>query len=444
MKPSPFEPPRLVDFARGDATGLAVPAHAEALLEAGPQFLTEAFRAFGSISPENRVTRITACEPFAGGNSGHKLLLSVEYAKPEPGLHTDLFVKFSRDFADAFRDRRRHELEAEVRLASLSRLADFPVNVPVPYFADINSVCGTGVLITQRIAFGQGGVEPLLRKCMDHELADPTGHYRAIVTALARLAAGHKSGRLSPEVQELFPFDLDTTAALNPIPWTEAQLRERIAAYAAFAERCPQLLPADLTTADFIARLEHEAVRALRHEQAIRRFLHADPDFVALCHWNTNVDNAWFWRDAEGVLQCGLLDWGLVRQMNVAGALWGGLCGASPEIWNTRLDELLSRFIHELQFHGGPSLNAADLRLHLNLSVVMLGLALLIDLPALALSRLPDIVEASGPLDPILFRDEVVRGFLHVFTAFLNVWRHQDIGDALDQVLERSGSLRPA
>lgn len=436
MKPAQFERPEVVDFARGDATGLAIPAHAEALRAAGPQFLTDAFRAFGSISPENRVVRITRCEPFAGGNSGHKLLLSVEYAKAEPGLHADLFVKFSRDFTDTFRDRRRHELEAEVRLASLSRLADFPVSVPVAYFADINSDSGTGALITQRIAFGEGGVEPLLRKCMDHELADPIAHYRAIVTALARLAAGHKSGRLSPQVEALFPFDPETTAALNPITWTEPQLRERIANYAAFAASCPQLLPADLATPEFIARLEEEAVRALRHQPAIRRFLHADSDFIALCHWNTNIDNAWFWRDPTGELQCGLLDWGLVRQMNVAGALWGGLCGASPEIWNTRLDELLSLFIKELQAHDGPQLNPAELKLHLNLSVAMLGLALLIDLPALALSRLPEIVDASGPLDPILFKDEVVRGFLHVFTAFLNVWRHHDIGASLDQVLE--------
>ena len=39
----------------------------------------------------------------------------------------------------------------------------------------------------------------------------------------------------------------------------------------------------------------------------------------------------------------------------------------------------------------------------------------------------------------ILFRDEVVRGFLHVFTAFLNVWRHNDFGASLDRVLEPAG-----
>jgi hypothetical protein len=148
----------------GDATGLAIPAHGEALRVAGEAFLTEAFRSFGSLSQDNRIVRITRCEPFFGGNSGQKLLLSVEYAHAEPGLHTDLFVKFSRDFTDAFRDRRRHELEAEVRFAALSRLPNFPINVPAACFADFHRESGTGLLITQRIAFGGGGIEPL--RCM--------------------------------------------------------------------------------------------------------------------------------------------------------------------------------------------------------------------------------------------------------------------------------------
>ena len=433
-----YDEPVLLDVVRGDATGLAVPAHEEALRAAGAAFLTEAFHAFGALSADNRVVRITHMEPFPGGNSGHKLRLSVEYARAAPDLHTDLFVKFSRDFADAFRDRRRYELEAEVRLATLSRHPNFPVDVPTAYFADFHHESGTGVLITQRIAFGAAGVEPLRRKCMDHELDEPVAYYRATVAALARLAGAQQSGRLSPQVDALFPFAPDEAAADNPIPWTEPQLRERVARYAAFAASCPQLLPDDLTTPQFIARLEDEAVRILRHEPEVRRFLHADRDFIALCHWNTNIDNAWFWRGPSGVLQCGLLDWGLVRQMNVGGALWGGLCGAGRDLWDNHLDGLLELFIAELQAHGGAKLEAAELRLHLDLSAAMLGLALMMDVPALVLSRLPQAAQAKDPLDPILFQDEVARGFLHVFTAFLNLWRMHDFGASLDEVLKRT------
>jgi hypothetical protein len=432
-----YDDPVVLDSVRGDGTGLAIPAHAEALRAAGEAFLTDAFRSFGSLSADNRIVRITRFEPFSGGNSGHKLHLSVEYARAEPGLHTDLFVKFSRDFNDAFRDRRRHELEAEVRLAALSRLPSFPISVPAACFADFHRESGTGILITQRIAFGSNGIEPLRPKCMDHELADPLAYYKAIVSALARLAAAQKSGALSPEVDVLFPFDFETAAVDIPIPWDEQQLRERVARYAAFAASCPQLLPPAVASTQFITRLERDAIRFLRHEATIKRFLNANRDFIALCHWNTNIDNAWFWRDAAGRLQCGLLDWGMVRQMNVACALWGGLCGASLEIWDRHLDELLTLFSDELQAHGGPRLDVAELKLHMHLSVAMLGLALMMDVPALVLSRLPEAVSARSPLDPLLHKSEVARSFLHVFTSFLNLWETHDFGTSLDRLLER-------
>lgn len=431
------------NFVRGDFTGLMIPAHAESLREVGAEFLTNAFRHFGSLAPDNRVARITHFEPFAGGNSGHKLILSVEYAREEAGLHSDLFVKFSRDYADVFRDRRRHELESEVHLATLSRRPEFPVHVPAAYFADFNRHSGTGILVTQRIAFGSGGTEPLQPKCMDHMLADPLAHYSAIVTALAQLAAAHKSGALSPMVEELFPFDPEMPVATIAIPWNEQQLRDRVARYAEFASRIPRLLPQRLAAPQFIAKFEKEAVHFLRHEAIIHRFLHGNSNFVALCHWNTNIDNAWFWRDATGTLRCGLLDWGLVRQMNVAAALWGGLSAAGHEIWGRHLNELLAHFAAELSAHGGPKLDIDELKLHLDLSVALLGLALMMDVPALVLSRLPECVDAAGPLDPVLRKSEVARCFLHVFTNFLSLWQTYDFGTSLDRMLQMTGNTNP-
>lgn len=429
--------PESVDFVRGDATGLRLPAHPEALEQAGAAYLTEAFRAYGSIAAENSVARIIRCEPCHAGNSGQKLFLSVEYAQAEPGLHSELFVKFSRHFTDAFRDRRRYEHEAEVRLAALSRLPAFPVHVAVPYFADFNHESGTGVLITQRIAFGEDGIEPLRPKNMDHELANPLEYYRATLTALARLAAAHKSGRLSPQADELFPFDAEAARAEMPIPWDQRQLREKVAAIGSFIESCPWLLLGDASAPQFIARLQHDALRFLEQEAAVRRFLYADPDYVALTHWNTHIDNAWFWRDTSGVLQCGLLDWGMVRQMNFAIGLWGGLSGASPEFLDGHLDELLALFVGELQASGGPRLDVGELKLRFDLAVAIIGLALLMDAPALVQSRLPDVADASSLTDPLLRRNQVANGFLHTFAAFLNLWARDDFGASLDRMLER-------
>jgi hypothetical protein len=127
----------------------------------------------------------------------------------------------------------------------------------------------------------------------------------------------------------------------------------------------------------------------------------------------------------------------MVRQMNVATALWGGLCGASLEIWNDHIEGLLALFIAELHANGGPQLDIAELKLHLKLTVAILGLALLMDAPSLVLSRLPEAVDAEGTLDPVMHKSEMARSFLHVFTAFLNLWQTHNFGAALDELLAR-------
>jgi hypothetical protein len=274
---------------------------------------------------------------------------------------------------------------------------------------------------------------------MDHELSEPLAYYRAILTTLARLAAAHKSGLLSPQIDTHFPFDPGTAAAADPIPWDERQLRELVARYATFAARYPQLLPSNVATPQFVSRLERDAVRFLRYEATVKRFLHANNDFIALCHYNANIDNVWFWRDPSGALQCGLLDWGRARQMNVAYALWGCLCGASLDVWDRHLDELLALFAGELHAGGGPRLDMAELRIHLHFYVATMGLATLMEAPTLVLSRLPEAASASGPLDPVFRKNDIARGFLHVFTAFLNLWQTHDFGASLDRLLEREG-----
>lgn len=93
------------DWVPGDMSRLSIPAHAEALRIAGKTFLTTVFRAGGALAADNRVAAVTRLEEWAGGSTGRKLLLSVTYEKPAPGLHTELFVKFSRDFADPRRGR---------------------------------------------------------------------------------------------------------------------------------------------------------------------------------------------------------------------------------------------------------------------------------------------------------------------------------------------------
>ena len=423
----------------GDDTGLSIPAHGEALRGAGEAWLTEAFRAFGSISAANRIKRITRWERCPGGSTGQKFYLSVEYASPEPQQHTDLFVKFSRDFTDKVRDDRgKYEMESEVRLAALSRLESFPIRVARPYFADFHGESKTGILITQKIAFGVDGVEPHRPKCMDYEMQDALTHYRTIFRALARIAAAHKSGRLSASIAERFPYDPDVAAAAAPIGYNEVEMHELVQQYADFAAQCPQLLPAAIRRPEFIAGLDRDTCRVLQHEATIKRFLQSNPNLIALCHWNAQIDNAWFWRDGANDLHCGLLDWGHVNQMNVAFPLWGCLCGADQEIWDEHFDDLLGLFAGEFLENGGARIDIAELKLHLLLYMALMGVSYFMASPSRILSRMPEAIHATGPRDPMFRNNETGRNNLHCLSIFLNLWERQQFGSVLDEFLTRS------
>ena len=137
-----------LDWVTGDRSALAFPSHTAALRADASQFLTKAFHSSGALAPDNRVVDVTDFKELSTGGTGRKLMLRVAYARADLKLHRDLFVKFSRDFADEIRDRSRHMMDSEVRVAALSQQPGFPVRVPQCYFADFHADSGTGILIT--------------------------------------------------------------------------------------------------------------------------------------------------------------------------------------------------------------------------------------------------------------------------------------------------------
>jgi hypothetical protein len=429
--------PALIDFVRGDDTGLQIPAHPEALRAGGVDFLTKAFQTFGALAADNRVTRITRFEKCDGGSTGQKLFLSIEYAKPAPDLHTDLFVKFSRDFTDPIRDARgKVEMVTEIGFAPITRQPGFPINVPVAYFADFHRESYTGFVITQRIPFGVGAIEPHRKKAHDHELPDVLEYYSVVMQALGRIAGAHRAGRLSSDIARRFPYD-PNGRAVEAIPHGADKIRTLIAEYADYAAKAPQLLPANIRTSEFIAKLEHDALRFLKHEKDTNRFLNSNPDLIALCHWNANIDNAWFYRDDKNGLHCGLIDWGHVNVMNLSFPIWGSLSAARYQTWNQHLDALLAIFLGEIHANGGPKIDIAELKLHLAMYMGHMGTAYFIASPGRILFRLPEAIHATGPDDPLLDKSETANNQVTIMSSCLNFWQTQDFGACLDRALAR-------
>ena len=422
-------------WVTGDHFGLPIPADPAALRAGGTTFLTQALRASGVLTAHNAVTGITRFQEVPGGSTGRKLLLRIEYQTPDAHAPTDLFVKFSRDLDNPIRDRGKTQMESEVLFASLSGAPGFPITVPATQFADYHRGAGTGILITERVHFGVGGVEPQYHKCLDYQMPEPLDHYRALLIALARLVGHHRSGRLPAALVDQFPVDLQAAAVGDRIPITADKLDRRLSRLFEFAHTSPGLLPANVRSPQFIARLRDDAPRFLRHEPAVWSYLAAQTDYLALCHWNANIDNAWFWRDADDLLHCGLLDWGCVGQMNVAMALWGAMSGAETEMWDRHLDYLLSLFVAEIRDCGGPALTVPDLHDQLMLYVGIMAVAWLLDVPALIRSRFGDSARALHRMDPLIKDDESVRAPLQMLTNALNLWETRHLGDLLEAAL---------
>jgi hypothetical protein len=423
-------------WAVGDRYGLAFPADPVALRSGGARFLTDAFRASGVLR-DNGVARITGIREVPGGSTGRKVVLSVEYEKPAE-LHTDFFVKFSRDLDDPVRDRGKTQMEPEVRFAALSRAPEFPIAVPQVQFGDYHRETGTGILITERIGFDSNGIERQYHKCLDYEMPEPIAHYRALLTALARLAGTHRSGRLPAELTAHFPMDMRAATVGQRAPLSADRLDRRVRQLVAFVQTHPGLVPANVGSSEFLARLREDVPRVARHERAIAHRLATDPDYAALCHWNANVDNAWFWRGVDGVLCCGLMDWGCVSQMNLGMAIWGAMSGAETEMWGRHLDELLTLFVAEFERYGGPRLDPDRLRRDLLLYAAVMGVAWLLDVPALIGKRF-GAAAPSSRRDPRIRDDESLRAPLQMLSNLLSLWERHRVGDLLDAALAESG-----
>jgi hypothetical protein len=217
-------------------------------------------------------------------------------------------------------------------------------------------------------------------------------------------------------------------------PLTADKLDRRVDRLADFATSHPGLLPGHVRSPAFLTRLRDDLPRLLAAEAAVWHSLREQTDFVALCHWNANVDNAWFWRNDGGTLECGLMDWGCVGQMHVAMAIWGAMCSAETEMWDHHLDDLLAHFAIEFRACSGGILDVGVLTTSVVTYAAVMGMTWLLDVPGYVRSQVPDLTAASTRMDPAIRDVESVRCRLQMMTNVLNLWQTHDLAGVLDDL----------
>merc|ERR1711879_566061 len=73
-------------------------------------------------------------------------------------------------------------------------------------------------------------------------------------------------------------------------------------------------------------------------------------------HGNMQIDNAFYWKNEQGVVEAGLLDWA-PNHFNVFNAMARNWIAAEPEVMDEIDEQLIDNFIEECERHGGPKLD---------------------------------------------------------------------------------------
>ena len=417
-------------WTNGELCNISFPYTYDAFYEAGPEFLTDAFRTTGAIEESNQVIAVENFQEVAAGGMGRKARFTVRYAEPAPHLKSVLFAKFSLEADHHLRHIYEGVMNSEVALALLSRDTDFPIKVPECYFADLNAEQGEALLITECIPFGQEGVEPEIEKAMDHQLTNTEEYYHAIARALSRLAAYDKSGKLqSPLVSHLKP-GIKTHPVIGLPP---EELDQKLDALGEFIQTGHNLLPAQYCDKEFADSLAKWVPKTFKHYHAIKDDLNAHPKLAAICHWNPNIDNGWFWRDENKQMQAGLFDWGNVGNINLASAFCSSIAFTEIEVLEKHFDALVDTLLSEYKEYCGVEVTTEDFQDCFNLLVATDLTALLLDLPAFLTSLHPDLDSYESYRDPRLEKDFVSRLRVVGFRGYSYLWKQKNVNGTLER-----------
>jgi len=391
--------------------GLTFPKTAEEMMseEFGAEWLTKAFHAAGTLPKDNRVIKLLRAQPLpvkgfdAAGGAAMKMFLTVEYLKPDPELHTELFCKYPYLYKDFPVERREvslyydgdgPEVDVQMRLTHL-----FPFRTAKFYFGEVCRETANFILISETIPYSRRGkvengkvvekidyepyqILPVCGKYQDWLLPDPAEYYCCLFRALGRLAAWDKQGRYDDYFEPAPVFNEEQYLAFT-LPQRQKknsklrQLEQQGAAKICdvaikfMTKEVNNLMPAEMLDIKNLQRIKDELVEMTPYFTDMSDFYQrSNSDYVAAMHANLQADNAFFWRDEYGDLECGVLDWGSFDRAPFCLRFLGCLSGADPQIMMAHEEGIIRCFRDEYHRCGGPDLPLEELLLRYHLAYI--------------------------------------------------------------------------
>mmetsp|Transcript_59363 Transcript_59363/g.133752 ORF Transcript_59363/g.133752 Transcript_59363/m.133752 type:complete len:667 (-) Transcript_59363:79-2079(-) len=391
--------------AGGIIYGLDFPWSEDKLAEFGPKWLTQAFHAAGTLDMSNRVTRIFLEQKIkiTAGNNAGKFLFEVKYLKKHPTLHTRLFAKVPFAMTPATKTDRlsssvyKQPMDlCEIQTYRLME-ASLPMKTPKFYYGDISNETSNFILITERIPFEEihgrkktqlapYEVEGPYDKCMDWQLRERSGssvkeYYLLLMDMAGRIAGQHKSGRMGseeflgetltkppggPDNPMAFGFNPAGSSGENPSSYK----RKLESAVKFISETAKVVFPSYTRDPEFLKRWQDTMLTWCAYSGEVEYYKCSTWEYVAVGHNNLNIDNAYFWRDAEGNLDCGIIDWGGFGQSCLGHKIYWCLNCSDFENIKENLDDFVDVFVEAYSRCGGPSLDRAVVLMHIHLTSI--------------------------------------------------------------------------
>jgi len=373
--------------------------------EFGPAWLTKAFHAAGTLPEDNRVIKIHQVEELAvkgfdaAGGAAMKMLLTVEYEKPDPELHCELFCKYPYSFEEYPVERRQlayGDADGPEILVQMSLTHLFPFRTAKFYFGDVCRETTNYILISEKIPFSRRGrvekgkvveeieykpyeVLPVCGKYQDWLLPDPAEYYFSIFRAMGRLAAWDKQGRYDDyfgplDTQQLLRFSAERRSM--KLTQLESQRKSVGKILDTAIDFLSNVVPSMVSVTSLLqggklAKIKEDILEMFHHFPGMsHQFQFNSPDYFAAMHANLQADNAFFWRDEYGDLSCGVLDWGGFNRSPFCMNFLGCLSGADPEVLMAHEEGILRCFRDEYHRCGGPNLPMDELLLRYHLGYI--------------------------------------------------------------------------
>jgi len=449
---------------KGMFYNLVFPWNEEMLLDYGAEWLTRAFQQAGTLEPDNSVTEIVHVKKHEFGNNGGKTLFQVRYKKPSPNLHEKLFAKYPFDMEDKkqFSDsvaQRVYKQPQDFTEGNFSRLMEMyiPFKTPKFYFGDISNENTNFILITEQIAFDDPGTEEPLKpfqiegpydKAMDWKLRGSAHeYYYLLVKKGAIMAALSKTGKLAPaniidQFENTATMDKDKfglQAGISGDPYFQQKLDQAEKFMFQIAYR---IFPEAVQKSGFRDKWRRTMLMVNAYQAESYYYRHrAFPDYTGFTHQNLNVDNAFFWRDDKGELDCGIFDWGNQRTMGVAHMFYWWVYVSEWDMLKEHLQGLLDCFCNTFEQYGGPKLDRKRFRRMYLLTALDHNTSLVPTIPLMyKMCSKKEFEKVTSRFDERIFKaidgKSTTRVYLHCWSSIVHMFEEWNIGEEFEKWLE--------